>query len=107
MLSREEGFTFLELIMVVMIIGILVTIAVLSFVFSISASKKTVCSANLRTIDEQLEVYFSEYHAYPPLLQDLYPDYINSLDCLFCPDSGEAYIYDEDTGQVSCPFHTE
>ncbi len=107
MLDREDGFTFLELMLVVMIIGILVTIAVLSFVVSISASKKTACSANIRTIREQLEVYYTKNEAYPPLLQDLVPDYIDSEGCLYCPESGEPYVYEVENGkfELSCPFH--
>jgi len=103
--KREKGFTLLEMMLVVAIIGVLVSIAVISFVFSVSASKKTVCNANLRTIRDQITTYNSTFRENPPTLQDLVPDYIDKTDSLYCPDSGEAYVYDEETGKVYCPFH--
>ncbi|RJP31565.1 MAG: type II secretion system protein [Actinobacteria bacterium] len=105
-LEKQGGFTLVELMVVVGIIGILVSIAVISFAFSVSASKKTACRANLKTIRDQIVVYYSRYHAYPPSLQDLVPEYIEKDSSLNCPDSGEAYDYDPGTGEVSCPFHT-
>ncbi|MBN2026778.1 MAG: prepilin-type N-terminal cleavage/methylation domain-containing protein [Actinobacteria bacterium] len=104
-LNKDDGFTFLELMIVVGIIGVLVTIAVLSFAFSISASKKTACSANIKTIRKQLHTYYTSYREYPPSLQDMVPEYIDSEKCLSCPDSGEAYVYDDETGEVYCPYH--
>lgn len=104
-LQGDEGFTFVELMIVILIIGLLVGIAVLSFVYSVSLSKKTACNANLKTIREQITLYNSRFEANPPTLQDLVPGYIDNVDSLYCPDSGEAYIYDEETGDVFCPFH--
>lgn len=104
-LKRDEGFTLAELLVVMLIIGILVGIAVMSFAFSVTASKKTACSANLKTIRDQISVYYSEYDHFPSSLDDLVPDFIDKEERFFCPDSGDAYVYDEVTGEVTCPFH--
>jgi len=104
---REDGFTLVELMMVVAIIGVLVGIAVASFAISVSASKKTVCKANLRTIEEQIVVYHAQHDVNPPTLQDLVPDLIDDEDSLHCPESGDAYLYDSTTGDASCPFHID
>jgi len=106
-LARDDGFTLAEMMVVILIIGILVGIAVVSFAFSVSTSKRTACSANLRIIRDQVSIYNSEFNSFPPTLQDLVPDYIDKEDRFFCPDSGEAYIYDEETGEISCPFHDD
>jgi competence protein ComGC len=107
MFAREEGFSLLELMVVIVIIGVLVSIAVVSFTVSVRASKKTVCKTNLRIIEEQVLVYRVKYDENPPTLQDLVPEFINKEDALRCPESGEAYIYDPATGDASCPYHTD
>ena len=104
---REEGFTFVELMVVVLIIGILVGIATMSFVFSVSTSKDTACKANLKTIREAVSQYYVRFRAYPPDLQALVPDYIENDAAMDCPGSGELYLYDQSTGGVTCPYHTD
>ena len=106
-LLREDGFTLLELMMVIGIIGILVSIAVLSFAMSISTSKTAVCKGNLRIIREQIMVYYSEHEGVPPTLEDLVPDYISKDDSLHCPETDEGYDYDAESGEVTCPYHTD
>ncbi|MEW6552753.1 MAG: prepilin-type N-terminal cleavage/methylation domain-containing protein [Actinomycetota bacterium] len=106
-LGRDEGFTLMELMMVIAIIGVLVGIAVASYAISVSTSKKTACKANLRTVEEQIVVYHTHHDAYPPTLQDLVPDLIENDGSLYCPESGEAYLYDDSSGDVSCPYHKD
>jgi prepilin-type N-terminal cleavage/methylation domain-containing protein len=104
---REEGFTIVELMVVLLIIGILVGIATMSFLFSLSASKDTACKANLRTIREAINRYYVDFHDYPPDLLALVPDYIDSETGMDCPESGERYQYDPTTGDVMCPYHPD
>lgn len=104
--GREEGFTIVEMMMVLLIIGILVGIAVASYSFSVSTSKETVCRANLRIIREAIVAYESKSGHKPATLYELVPEYI---DCGFnfrCPYSLEEYLYDPASGSVSCPYHT-
>lgn len=105
--EREEGFSIVELMVVLLILGILIGIVTASFVFSVRTSKETACKSNLRIIREQLTLYYQDYGEFPPSLQDLVPDYIEGEKCLFCPESGEAYDYDPGTGEVACPYHTD
>ena len=105
--KRDDGFTVVEMMVVLLIIGILVGIAVLSFSLSLSASKKAACKANLKIIREQLLVYFTVNDEDPAALDDLVPEYIQAEDDLLCPETGEEYIYDPISGEVSCPYHTD
>ncbi len=106
-LDHDDGFTLIEVMVVIVIIGVLVGIAIVSFTFSITASKKAACGANLKVIRDELVVYYTIHGDDPPNLNDLVPDYIGSEDKLRCPESGEDYIYDPVTGEVSCPFHVD
>lgn len=106
-LDRDDAFTIVELMIVILIIGVLVGIAVASFSLSVSASKKAACKANMKVIREEIIVYYTVNDADPASLDDLVPDYVQSDQGLRCPETGEDYLYDLPTGEVSCPYHTD
>jgi len=61
----QEGFTLIELMIVILIIAILVAIAVPVFVAATSASKRRACQSNMRTIDSAITCYDGYYDAWP------------------------------------------
>jgi prepilin-type N-terminal cleavage/methylation domain-containing protein len=65
--KRTAGFTLLEIMIVVSIIGLLTTIAVPSFMSSRETSQKQLCMENQRIIGDMLDVYCLD-HGRAPLV---------------------------------------
>ena len=69
--GRERGFTLLELIVVVAIIGILATIAMPAMKDVPRRANEAVLKTNLRTIRDVIDQYYGDKGRYPPSLQAL------------------------------------
>lgn len=59
-IKKNKGFTLIEIMIVVMIIGILLAIAVPNFVRARDTSRASTCVANLKQIDSAKEQYAME-----------------------------------------------
>lgn len=63
--KNQEGFTLVELMIVVVIIGILVAIAIPIYGTITESAERTAVEANLRTVDGAIMMYRAEYEEYP------------------------------------------
>jgi general secretion pathway protein G len=68
---RQSGFTLLELIIVIAIIGILATIAMPALRPVPQRTQEAVLKTNLRTIRETLDQYYGDKGHYPSSLEEL------------------------------------
>jgi prepilin-type N-terminal cleavage/methylation domain-containing protein/prepilin-type processing-associated H-X9-DG protein len=62
---RANGFTLVELLVVVAIIALLVALLLPALARGKAASQSTVCKSNLRQLGISLQLYVSENHFYP------------------------------------------
>ncbi|MDO8885586.1 prepilin-type N-terminal cleavage/methylation domain-containing protein [Candidatus Oleimmundimicrobium sp.] len=93
----EKGFTLVELMVVILIIGILVGIAIPVYNQAQLKAKTNACKANLRTLDGAIQTYNATEGAYPTgdyaaLVGVLVPKYIKTEPK--CPESTGTYTYD-------------
>ena len=76
MFRKDEGFTLVELMVVVLIIGILVAIAIPVFNAAKANAQRKSCYANQRTIEGSAQTYNAENDALPTTVAQLVPAFI-------------------------------
>lgn len=62
---QKKGFTLIELLVVIAIIGLLATLAVVSYESSRTKSRDTKRKQDLRAMQKALEIYYMDNNSYP------------------------------------------
>ena len=68
---RQGGFTFIEMVIVIVMLGILLGIAVPNYLAQIRMSRESVLEYNLAMIRERLDQFKADRNKYPSSLQEL------------------------------------
>ena len=68
---QEAGFTLMELMIVMMIIGVLTTLAIPSFVGAVRSAKEAVLKEDLRVMRSAIDSYTMDKQKAPQSLDDL------------------------------------
>ena len=92
---NQRGFATLEVILMVMVIGILASIAIPRFGDVTTRANTAKIQADLSTLDSAIAIYYMENGKYPTKLSDL-KNHVNGVETEGSPDlkppTGSAYI---------------
>ena len=88
---NQKGFATLEVILMVMVIGVLASVAVPRFT-NISAKANTAkIQSDLSTLDTAISIYYMENGSYPQNISTDLKDYVKDVEKLK-PPKGSAYV---------------
>ena len=83
--AARAGFTLLELLVVIVIIGILGSALVVSVQSGYKQARQTNCKSNLRQFGVALTIYRGEHdNQTPSWISNLYPDYVDDRGLYVC-----------------------
>lgn len=90
-MSCEKGFTLVELLVVIGIIGILAMMLLPQFSGMRDRARIASCQSNLKNIGTQLESFYADRERYPDNTE--WGTDFAGLGIAFCPHDASAYIY--------------
>jgi len=105
--KNKKGFTLIEILLVIVILGILASIAIPRFITSEYTAKEKACQIQISELRTQIEKYYfsASPPAYPASLAVLVAntDYFPNGGSTVCPiNTATAYTYNATIGTVSC-----
>lgn len=104
--SDQGGFSLIEIVVVVAIVGVLVAISVASYAFTTARSQAVTCAANRRAFDTAATIYTADRKAPPDDIDELRRYVRNFERIVVCPaDSGTLLQWDTGARATTCDIH--
>ena len=95
---NQRGFATLEVILMIVVIGILATVAVPRFTDVTTKANTAKIQSDLTTIDSAIQIYYMEKGDYPERIDTDLKDYLMDIPT---PPTGKAYAKDSNTATTS------
>ncbi len=76
--KQDKGFTLVELLIVIVILGILATVTVFAVRGITDQGKKSTCDSDKKTLEVAVEAYYAKYNVDPASEADLIPGFVKS-----------------------------
>jgi prepilin-type N-terminal cleavage/methylation domain-containing protein len=96
----EAGFTLVELLVVIVILGILAAVVVFAVGGITNKGKNSACAIEVRTVNTAIQAYYAQNSAYPGTVAALVPLYLTTA-----PATTNTPVYTALTGTFTetCP----
>ncbi len=100
---NRRGFTLVEVLLVIIIIGVLAGIVIPRIVYSKVEAQRQACNSNVGALNAQTELYQAKEGAWPSSLDDLLnADYIDRIPT--CPFN-QTYVWNSTSHRVIWHSH--
>ncbi len=100
--KNQKGFTIMELMIVIVIIGILIAIAVPAYNSFRARAQERACQSNMRTLKTAAAIYFADTNTDATAVTDLTP-YLDNAEGITCPTTNATYTVEGTT--ITCATH--